>query len=145
METIGKIKEKILRAAILVMVLFVAGAPAPANAATATTVSCSTTSLTFQIQADGGRNSNGHTDAYGQRFQQPADDFADRHWLHHVRCSAFYYDAADQPNGNGGADGDIHSSGDGHFTADLSMEEERERDKWSNVVLLHNPGDNEFG
>src|SRR5258707_1388514 len=53
METIGKIKEKILRAAILVMVLFVAGAPAPANAATATTVSFSTTSLTFASQAVG--------------------------------------------------------------------------------------------
>src|SRR5258706_7913968 len=53
METIGKIKEKILRAAILVMVLFVAGAPAPANAATATTVSFSMTSLTFASQAVG--------------------------------------------------------------------------------------------
>src|SRR5258707_2019339 len=53
METIGKIKEKILRAAILVMVLFVAGAPAPANAATATTVSFSTTSLTCASQAVG--------------------------------------------------------------------------------------------
>src|SRR5258707_10668809 len=53
METTGKIKEKILRAAILVMVLFVAGAPAPANAATATTVSFSTTSLTCASQAVG--------------------------------------------------------------------------------------------
>src|SRR6266404_3025379 len=54
MRTKGKFAEKVLSAAILVMVLlFAAGAPAPADAATATTVSFSATSLTFGSQLVG--------------------------------------------------------------------------------------------
>src|SRR5258708_1471474 len=54
MRTKGKLAEKVLSAAILVMVLlFAAGAPAPADAATATTVSFSATSLTFGSQLVG--------------------------------------------------------------------------------------------
>src|SRR5260370_39304004 len=54
MRTKGKFAEKVLSAAILVMVLlFGAGAPAREDAASATTVSFSATSLTFGSQLVG--------------------------------------------------------------------------------------------
>jgi len=91
------------------------------------------------------RNSNGGSDPHRQRWQQPADDFANRHRFHHVRGGAFDQNAASQPDGNGGTNGSVYSDGCGHGAADLPVAEERDRDQRRNFILLYNTSDNEFG
>src|SRR6266404_4946793 len=62
------------------------------------------------------------------------------------RCGgAFDHNAAGQPDGNGGANGSVHSCGDGHGAADLSVEEERDIGERRNFDLIYNTSDNEFG
>jgi hypothetical protein len=61
------------------------------------------------------------------------------------RGSTDDHHAASKPDGDGGADGDVHSSRHRHVPSDLSMDEERNRDQWCNFVFLYNTGDNEFG
>src|SRR6266404_607226 len=61
------------------------------------------------------------------------------------RCGGtFDHNAAGQPDGNSGTNGSIHGGGDGHGAADLSVEEERDRDQRRNFDLIYNTSDNEF-
>jgi hypothetical protein len=81
---------------------------------------------------------SGNRDEPGYERDEQCSDADGKHRSEH-------HHAAGEPNGECGADCDIHTGGDRGATFELSVAEEPSKYRWSDISKLHNPGDDERG
>ena len=127
--------------------------------ATFTVSAASNSPLTYQWRKNGSNIAGATSSSYttpptttadsGSTFQvivsNSSRSTAKCHGYPHSRWSPQHHDAAGEPDGERGTDGDIHSGGDGRAAAELSVAEEPGEYRRGDVSKLHDAGDDERG